>query len=141
MTRKALAQETRKIVEQGHYVARNGIDTDIAAEVEAAREGTRLYRPAEIQRLLDQPAAVGGEAPRLEVTPESTSEAACRLAREGIDDVVALNFASARNPGGGWLGGARAQEEDLSICSALATTLLMQRDFYDANRSQSSLLY
>jgi uncharacterized protein (TIGR02452 family) len=140
MDRKALAQETRRIVEQGYYVAGN-VRADIAAQIEAARQGTRLYRPDEIQRLLDLPNVSGGNAPRPEVTAESTGEAACRLVREGIDDVVALNFASARNPGGGWLGGARAQEEDLSICSALVATLWTKPDFYDANRRESSLLY
>jgi uncharacterized protein (TIGR02452 family) len=140
MDRKALAQETRRIVEDGYYVT-GGVRTDIAAEVEAAREGTRLYRPREIQQLLDQPGIHGGAAPRLEVTPESTGAAACRLVREGTDDVVALNFASARNAGGGWLGGARAQEEDLAISSALVSTLWTKPEYYDANRRESSLLY
>jgi uncharacterized protein (TIGR02452 family) len=55
--------------------------------------------------------------------------------------VLALNFASAKNPGGGFLGGAKAQEEDLARCSALYPCLLAQPDYYTVNRAEPSLLY
>ncbi|MEO6575413.1 MAG: TIGR02452 family protein, partial [Polyangiaceae bacterium] len=75
-------------------------------------------------------------------TTETTAQAARRLAeREGELGAVALNFASAKNPGGGFLGGAKAQEEDLARCSALYECLLTQRAYYDANRSLGSALY
>jgi len=38
--------------------------------------------------------------------------------------VAALNFASANNPGGGFLTGAQAQEESLARASGLYTMLL-----------------
>lgn len=50
-----------------------------------------------------------------------------------------LNFASAKNPGGGFLRGAKSQEEDLARCSALYE--LTQRAYYDANRECGSMLY
>ncbi|HEY1097507.1 MAG TPA: TIGR02452 family protein, partial [Myxococcota bacterium] len=75
------------------------------------------------------------------VTDESTGDAARRLFGMHGDDVVALNFASARNPGGGFLGGAKAQEEDLARCSALYPTQLTQRDYYGVNRRDDDLVY
>jgi len=47
--------------------------------------------------------------------------------------VLALNFASAKNPGGGFLGGSQAQEESLARSSALYHCL-DGRSFYEVNR-------
>ena len=78
----------------------------------------------------------------MQVTGETTNEAAFRLVmEEGVGHVVALNFASAKNPGGGFLGGAKAQEEDLCRSSALYVCQLEQPDFYASNRAERSMIY
>src|SRR5262249_47012419 len=54
--------------------------------------------------------------------------------------VAALNFASAKNPGGGFLKGARAQEESLARASGLYAMLLGD-PMYDHHRSRNDPMY
>ena len=59
---------------------------------------------------------------RVQVANETTLMAARRLTDAG-ERVLALNFANGIHPGGGFLNGARAQEEVLCRYSALYATL------------------
>lgn len=138
MSLAGVAKDNLAIFERGTYIAPSGREVSVRDAVDRAVAGTVLYRPGEPAREVPPPAST----PRVEVTDESTGEAARRLVEaDGVRRVVALNFASAKNPGGGFLGGAKAQEEDLARCSALYPCLLTQRAYYDANRAHGSLLY
>lgn len=74
-------------------------------------------------------------ATRVEVVNETTLDATRRLSSSSMP--AALNFASAYHPGGGFLGGARAQEESLARSSALYSCLRDQPmyAYHEANRS------
>jgi uncharacterized protein (TIGR02452 family) len=69
-----------------------------------------------------------------------TSLASARtIAARGTTPLV-LNFASAKNPGGGFLNGARAQEESLARSSALYPCL-RKSGMYDHHRASGDCLY
>ncbi|AEV86299.1 hypothetical protein ACWT_5281 [Actinoplanes sp. SE50] len=129
---RAIAQETVGIAERGHYDGPDG-RVEIAGQVARAVAGTRLHLPGED---LGEP-SVDNPAPLIEITGESTLVAARRAG--GVPAV--LNFASARNPGGGFRNGAQAQEESLARGSALYPCLLAAGEFYDHHRAERSLLY
>lgn len=135
-----VAADTLGILEAGRYTAPSGRTVEIGAAQRAAVAGSRLYTPEEQASLLAaNHRNHSGSRPRIEVTAETTQRAAQRLALGG--PVTALNFASARNPGGGFLGGARAQEEDLCRCSGLYPTQLPHDRYYQVNRAERSLIY
>ena len=128
-----LARATEEIVAAGSYRASDGREVRLAAAIKAARAGTRLYGPGPLD-VLPAPSPL---ATSFEVTGESSLEAARRLP----GPVAVLNFSSARNPGGGYLNGAQAQEEALCRASALYTCLLGVREFYDHHRTHRDPFY
>ncbi|MGC0386907.1 TIGR02452 family protein [Streptomyces sp. SAI-129] len=129
---RGIAQQTEQIVAAGAYRTSDGREVSLATAIGAARDGTRMYGPGPVE------VSVAARADTVfEVTGESSLEAARRLG----GDVAVLNFASARNPGGGYLGGAQAQEEALCRASALYTCLLRAREFYDHHRAHRDPFY
>ncbi|WP_283136211.1 TIGR02452 family protein [Rhizohabitans arisaemae] len=141
---RAIARETVALVQDGGYTTPGGRRVDLADAVADAVAGTRLYLPEQALGTargdtVTEPAGPVASNPRIEVTDESTLQAARDLAGGG--EVACLVFASAKNPGGGFLTGAQAQEESLARASALYACLVAVPEFYAYHRAQGDLLY
>lgn len=144
--RVAIANETLDILSTGQYSTLKKELVDISAELQYTVDNTIHYTPDDFEnvliardRMLQTPVA---DSCIYEVTAETTFGAAARLIREkGLEDVCCLNFASAKNPGGGFLGGAQAQEESLARASGLYASLKTKPEMYHFNRADGNLLY
>jgi len=163
--RRLIAAETIAILERGWYDHPAVGRVTIADDLARAAAATRLWTPEDSQaalneliesafarsaapaRLASSAGAPGGAAPRAVATRieatriEVTNEASLAAARRLGGPVGCLNFASAKNPGGGFRGGAEAQEEILARSSGLYRCLLEAPGFYAFHRSQRDLLY
>jgi uncharacterized protein (TIGR02452 family) len=140
-----IAEDTLRILKQGYYTNPAGEVVSIAALLAHAKASTRLYRPEDFHRM----AALQDETNQqlcfhttFEVTNETTLQAAHRLVNDTSEDrILCLNFASARNPGGGFLKGSQAQEESLARASGLYPCIAQMTEYYEINRRQRSGLY
>lgn len=142
-TQREVAKQTVEIVERGSYELPGGRGIDIAESVRECLAGTRFFSPEDLETLrrtvLDRPPT--GVTTAFEVVNETTLAGVARLLADGPGSVAALNFASAKNPGGGFLNGSQAQEESLARSSALYASLLTAWSFYERHRAAASLLY
>jgi uncharacterized protein (TIGR02452 family) len=130
-----LGRETEQILRAGRYTTATGKVVEIRDLLQRAVEGTCAYPP-------DQPLPTiqrGEKSTFIAVANETTLVAARRLVEQGLR-VVALNFAAATHPGGGFLSGARAQEESLARSSGLYACLV-GNPMYDFHRTLGDSMY
>ncbi|MFM2393398.1 MAG: hypothetical protein RLZZ546_1380 [Bacteroidota bacterium] len=134
---KQIATETLKIIQDGYYYIEDN-KIDVSDLIAKSREGAFTIAPNGWADFLSNTEEVKFET-EIEFKNCSTIEAIADESKEL--KIAALNFASAKNPGGGFIGGASAQEESLARSSSLYHSLIKDKTMYDYNKGNSTFLY
>jgi uncharacterized protein (TIGR02452 family) len=118
---------------------------DISAVQQKALQNSTLYKEEEFEALILKRNQLFNTQPtfqtHFEVLPNTTLECCFKLSKTQ-NKIFCLNFASARNEGGGFLNGAKAQEESLARSSGLYPCLTkFHYEFYQMHRDFKSTYY
>lgn len=105
------------------------------------RENDRIFKESDFQGMSSETITESPEVQPKEGTnpwcvyenTEKLTTVECILANAG-KRMIALNFANAMYPGGGYVLGGNAQEESLCRASVLFYTIRTQKNFYRKNR-------
>ncbi|MCI8649798.1 MAG: TIGR02452 family protein [Anaerotruncus sp.] len=140
MDRKEIAQETLQIMRQGFYEY-EGRRVEFSTAQKKSVENSLLFTPEQALECVRTCPKNPQRQPKLLVSGQSTVEAILDCAANRQERVGVLNFASAKNPGGGFLGGAMAQEESLAASSGLYQSLCAHMTYYETNRACKTMCY
>lgn len=136
--RKILAEETLIILQNGFYAIENK-KIDFGYEQIEAKQKSIHYESEQLDKIVADTKVEAAHETIFEVTNEASLGAILRLHNEG--NVMCLNFASAKNPGGGFLNGSLAQEESLAVASSLYLCQKENFGFYEKHRKLKTNLY
>lgn len=141
--RLEIANETVAILEKGFYPFNDKI-VNIKKSIETSVSSTIHLKPEDFVALYQQRDTLLTESEQyeiiIEVVNETSLNAVARLYQQ-YGEVCCLNFASAKNPGGGFLGGSQAQEESLARSSGLYASLNNVPAYYQTHRALRSGFY
>ncbi len=99
--RKQIAEETLEILKKGFFYNSDGEQINISDLQNKSESLTKVYTPEESDKLLENLSVDNtiGET-EIRVVNQPTLDAVRDLIAEGFEDVLCLNFASAKNAGG-----------------------------------------
>jgi uncharacterized protein (TIGR02452 family) len=133
-----IAEQSLEIIQCGSYEIK-GRNMDVREKIAASVAQTQTITPEALDELILQPLSAPAQTTVFEVLNCTTMEAF--MGSETKIKTAVLNFASAKNPGGGFIGGASAQEESLARSSSLYAALIKDSTMYNFNKGNSSYLY
>lgn len=140
-TRALIAKDTLAILKKGSYQNSLNQPVYLSKVQKAAEQQTVLFEP---QQLLDLIQEALPKTPKNQtefVVNTLTTLDSVREEYSTDPNLVCLNFASAKNPGGGFLNGSQAQEESIARATGLYPCQLKAENYYKENRNFSSCLY
>jgi uncharacterized protein (TIGR02452 family) len=142
MTNKGMAKDTLDILAKKYYINENNEKVNIENELEICKRETVLFSSEELAELANKELPKTDFETTFETWNCSSLKAILKLSEEeNQEKIMCLNFASAKNPGGGFINGAEAQEESLARTSALYETQLQAWDYYTVHRAMESCFY
>jgi len=138
-TPKHIIDETLRIISECQYLdPDNDSLVNIESEIASAMQNSTFIPERGYQR----PSVLHDFETKVLLCNESVLTAIAFCANKGMENPFVLNFASAKNVGGGWRKGAVAQEEAICRCSALDPCLQQfMGEFYEFHRKQKNLMY
>jgi len=131
-SRRDIAAETLAAIERGSY-KHNDISHGLTPSIELSKQNTVYYPPDSLLSRWNESAVASPESLDTDTTDISIREISTLDGARFLSTVVSssdnrkigvLNFASAKKPGGGFIGGAQAQEESIARSSTLYPTLM-----------------
>ena len=139
--RTEIAEETNDIIRQKSYVVKNpstgeNVLVNLSEVLDASCQGTQFHRADDSLQI---PAITNPYETKIYMTTENTTQCLHRLHEERTEDVMVLNFASAKNPGGGLNRGSWEQEENLAATSGLLACLSTSqaKSFYELHKQMT----
>ncbi|URZ17171.1 TIGR02452 family protein [Clostridium felsineum] len=138
---KNIASKTLSVIDNGYYINKSNEKIDIKAATDKAIEGTEFID--ELKNKKEIKSNFSFDKVEVTVVNNSTINEIIELRGNGINgNIVALNFASAKNPGGGFISGANAQEESIARASSMYPCLTKYtEEFYEWHKKQKTPLY
>lgn len=142
MTNKGMAKDTLDILAKKYYINEDNEKITIEKELEICKRETVLFSSEDLAEMIENELPETQFETQFEVWNFSSLKAILKLTEEEDQEkIMCLNFASAKNPGGGFINGAEAQEESLARTSALYETQLQGGDYYKTHRAMESCFY
>lgn len=142
MTNKGMAKDTLEILAKKYYINTEKEKIDIEKELDICKKETVLFSSDDLTELTQNINSETNFETQFETWNCSSLKAILQLAaEENQEKLMCLNFASAKNPGGGFISGAEAQEESLARTSALYETQLQAWNYYTVHRAMESCFY
>lgn len=131
-----LAEETVLIGVKEEYTTASMEKVDLRDDIKYMLDNTNTHSSANVSdTYFVNSTILKTHLNNVRLTNATTNEAIDYWNREEEREVIALNFASAKNPGGGFLKGMCAQEEALARSSMLYRSLIHNDMYYRSNRA------
>lgn len=136
-----VVEENFKIAKDNFYISKEGNKVKLDTKIRDMIDKTEIVSD-EVKYVNNYKDIQNNYVVRDNIINIGTIDAILKLRSEGVGgNIIALNFASAINPGGGYLRGSKAQEESLCRASMLYESLKKQSDFYEFNIENYTPLY